>query len=206
MLCCTHTDDATMHPLCAAMCVCSTLDRCPVAAVQAHGKGYRGDWEGIEPVYGLEPDSDLPAWVGRPHNYARLQVLRPSQTPAYYEPRHITDLGMQRCRLTPLGFLAYAAVRHRLAYFRPQRSYHIAALRTVNPQGLLDAVPATPETLIIDTADMHNSSFSGASQTAGMVLGSTACLCSGPSPRAVVPVFLVLWHNDVKSMVYGAVT
>ena len=43
--------------------------------MQARGKGYRGDEEGIEPIYQLEAGGSVASWVARPHNYARLQVL-----------------------------------------------------------------------------------------------------------------------------------
>ena len=42
---------------------------------QARGKGYRGDEEGIEPMFQLEAGSSVASWVARPHNYARMQVL-----------------------------------------------------------------------------------------------------------------------------------
>ena len=39
---------------------------------QVKGKGYWGEWEGIEKVMGLSPAAT--AWVNRPLNYARVQA------------------------------------------------------------------------------------------------------------------------------------
>ncbi len=46
-----------------------------VSRSQARGKGYRGDEEGIEPIYQLEAGSSVASWVTQPHNYARMQVI-----------------------------------------------------------------------------------------------------------------------------------
>ena len=43
---------------------------------QVKGKGYWGEWEGIEKIMGLSPAAA--AWVNRPLNYARVQVRHAS--------------------------------------------------------------------------------------------------------------------------------
>ncbi len=52
-----------------------TASRCRVIHSQTRGKGYRGEEEGIEPIYQLEVGSSVANWVTRPHNYARMQVF-----------------------------------------------------------------------------------------------------------------------------------
>ena len=53
----------------------ATFSMCdPRHLPQARGKGYRGDTEGVEPVFGLEAGSDTAAWANRPQNYARMQA------------------------------------------------------------------------------------------------------------------------------------
>ena len=42
--------------------------------LQARGKGYRGDSEGVESIFGLEAGGDAATWANRPHNYARMQA------------------------------------------------------------------------------------------------------------------------------------
>ncbi len=55
---------------------------------QVKGKGYWGEWEGIEKVMGLSPAAA--AWVNRPLNYARVQVRHTSpwlcQIPLLWQP------------------------------------------------------------------------------------------------------------------------
>ncbi len=61
----------------AACCRGKTLVT-PRPLPQVRGKGYRGDSEGVESVFGLEAGSDTAAWANRPHNYARMQARLPA--------------------------------------------------------------------------------------------------------------------------------